>query len=248
MQVRQRETNASVRHFVQPAPPPWMLAQHAWRGYTSKAWGRDELKPQSGTGQDNWGGVGMTLVDSLDTLWVMGLKVRAPRALPPAPLFAQRTLACMDRTSSTLRASGWRRRSPLRTAARSPSSRSRSASSAASSPRSTSPATASSSTRHVRRGGCGSACVPDRSFQSAGPRPRDAAPAFLQLTDGHTTLEHRPPLGSELVGGVDGRREHPLRARHGAGARGGGVTPGTASGSLTRIAIPVHLRSSSTAT
>jgi hypothetical protein len=51
--------------------------KHAWEGYTSKAWGTDELKPQSGGGQNNWGGVGMTLVDSLDTLWIMGMKVRA---------------------------------------------------------------------------------------------------------------------------------------------------------------------------
>lgn len=49
--------------------------QHAWGGYKSKAWGRDELKPISGHGGDPWGGIGCTLVDSLDTLWLMGLKV-----------------------------------------------------------------------------------------------------------------------------------------------------------------------------
>jgi flagellar motor protein MotB len=48
--------------------------QHAWRGYKTYAWGRDELKPKSNHGTDNWGGMGVTLVDSLDTLWVMGLK------------------------------------------------------------------------------------------------------------------------------------------------------------------------------
>lgn len=46
---------------------------HAWSGYKAKAWGFDELKPRGGFGQDNWAGVGMTLVDSLDTLWVMGM-------------------------------------------------------------------------------------------------------------------------------------------------------------------------------
>ncbi len=45
-----------------------------WEGYRKYAWGRDELKPLSNHGQDNWGGMGVTLVDSLDTLWVMGLK------------------------------------------------------------------------------------------------------------------------------------------------------------------------------
>ncbi len=46
---------------------------HAWGNYKTRAWGSDELKPQSGRGENNWSGVGMTLVDSLDTLWVMGM-------------------------------------------------------------------------------------------------------------------------------------------------------------------------------
>ena len=48
--------------------------RHAWKGYKDRAWGRDELKPVSGRGHDNWGGMGVTLVDSLDTLWLMGLR------------------------------------------------------------------------------------------------------------------------------------------------------------------------------
>ena len=47
--------------------------QHVWSNYKKHAWGRDELKPRSAQGQDNWAGVGMTLVDSLDTLFVMGM-------------------------------------------------------------------------------------------------------------------------------------------------------------------------------
>lgn len=47
---------------------------HAWQGYKKYAWGRDEVKPLSRGGSDNWGGMGVTLVDSLDTLWLMGLK------------------------------------------------------------------------------------------------------------------------------------------------------------------------------
>jgi len=45
-----------------------------WKSYRKYAWGSDELKPLSRTGQDNWGGMGVTLVDSLDTLWIMGLR------------------------------------------------------------------------------------------------------------------------------------------------------------------------------
>jgi len=48
--------------------------KHAWEGYRRYAWGRDELKPLSNNGVDNWGGMGVTLVDSLDTLWLMGMK------------------------------------------------------------------------------------------------------------------------------------------------------------------------------
>lgn len=48
--------------------------KHVWSGYKSFAWGRDELKPISNHGQDNWGGIGMTILDSLDTLYLMGMK------------------------------------------------------------------------------------------------------------------------------------------------------------------------------
>ena len=40
--------------------------------YKEKAWGYDEIGPMSGTGNDRWGGIGMTLIDSLDTLYLMG--------------------------------------------------------------------------------------------------------------------------------------------------------------------------------
>ena len=37
------------------------------------AWGHDELKPVS-KGWHEWFGIGLTIVDSLDTMWIMGLK------------------------------------------------------------------------------------------------------------------------------------------------------------------------------
>lgn len=45
----------------------------AWNGYTTHVWGTDELHPVSGTSQ-NWLGLGLTIIDSLDTLWIMDLK------------------------------------------------------------------------------------------------------------------------------------------------------------------------------
>jgi hypothetical protein len=51
--------------------------EHAWSGYRKHAWGYDALKPVSGRGENPWGGIGCTLVDSLDVLWLMGMKVGA---------------------------------------------------------------------------------------------------------------------------------------------------------------------------
>jgi mannosyl-oligosaccharide alpha-1,2-mannosidase len=46
----------------------------SWSGYREYAWLHDELKPQSGTFKDPFANWGATLVDSLDTLWIMGMK------------------------------------------------------------------------------------------------------------------------------------------------------------------------------
>ena len=41
--------------------------------YKQRAFGHDDLKPVTGSFSDSWGGVGMTLVDSLDTLYLLGM-------------------------------------------------------------------------------------------------------------------------------------------------------------------------------
>ena len=46
--------------------------QHAWKAYKDHAWGKDELKPISKESNE-WFDLGLTLVDSLDTMWLMGL-------------------------------------------------------------------------------------------------------------------------------------------------------------------------------
>ena len=46
--------------------------QHAWKGYKKFAWGKDELRPISKVSNE-WFNLGLTLVDSLDTMWLMGL-------------------------------------------------------------------------------------------------------------------------------------------------------------------------------
>ncbi len=47
---------------------------HSWKGYMDHAWLRDEVAPISGKYKDTFGGWAATLVDALDTLWILGLK------------------------------------------------------------------------------------------------------------------------------------------------------------------------------
>jgi len=47
--------------------------QHAFQAYMRDAWKSDEYKPVSKQGTNTFGGKGLTIIDSLDTLWLMGL-------------------------------------------------------------------------------------------------------------------------------------------------------------------------------
>ncbi|KAH7544746.1 hypothetical protein FEM48_Zijuj01G0018900 [Ziziphus jujuba var. spinosa] len=53
---------------------------HAWTSYERFAWGQDELQPQTRNGMNTFGGLGATLIDSLDTLYIMGLDEQFQRA------------------------------------------------------------------------------------------------------------------------------------------------------------------------
>ena len=54
------------------------MMKHAWDGYRLRAWGYNEVKPDTGApSTSNIFGrakTGATIIDSLDTLWIMGLK------------------------------------------------------------------------------------------------------------------------------------------------------------------------------
>lgn len=56
------------------------MAKHAWDGYVKYAWGENELKPTSKKGHSavvfGKTPLGATIVDSLDTLYLMGLQDR----------------------------------------------------------------------------------------------------------------------------------------------------------------------------
>ena len=47
--------------------------QHAYGSYAKYAFGMDELKPVTGVGDNIWKGLATTMVDALDTLWLMNL-------------------------------------------------------------------------------------------------------------------------------------------------------------------------------
>lgn len=55
-------------------------AKHAWSGYKKFAWGHDNLKPIS-MGSNDWFGLGLTIVDSIDTLYIMNMQEGSFNAL-----------------------------------------------------------------------------------------------------------------------------------------------------------------------
>ncbi|KAJ5054235.1 uncharacterized protein L3040_000515 [Drepanopeziza brunnea f. sp. 'multigermtubi'] len=55
--------------------------KHSWKGYKDHAWMHDEVMPVSGGQKDPFVGWAATLVDSLDSLYIMGLKDEFAEAL-----------------------------------------------------------------------------------------------------------------------------------------------------------------------
>lgn len=56
---------------------------HAWQGYRQAAWGRDEVRPVSGGSNDFFAAghsFGLSMVEALDTLWLMELDDEAAQA------------------------------------------------------------------------------------------------------------------------------------------------------------------------
>lgn len=55
-------------------------AAWAWAGYVAHAWGADELAPESRSSYETFCSLGVTPIDALDTLWLMGLPNEFARA------------------------------------------------------------------------------------------------------------------------------------------------------------------------
>jgi len=83
--LRPRGARAQPAAGIAPGatPPPREIAAqvrsefvHAWEGYKRIAWGRDEMRPVSGTANDFFvpgASFGLSIVEALDTLYVMEL-------------------------------------------------------------------------------------------------------------------------------------------------------------------------------
>ncbi|KAH7178504.1 glycosyl hydrolase family 47-domain-containing protein [Fusarium sp. MPI-SDFR-AT-0072] len=58
--------------------------EHSWSGYSNYAWMHDEVTPLTGKSKDPFGGWAATLVDALDTLWIMDMKDEFTKAVAAA--------------------------------------------------------------------------------------------------------------------------------------------------------------------
>ena len=65
-------TLATAEHAVQ-------AANESWAAYELHAFGYDELEPVRQKGKNNFGALGAMLIDSLDTLWLFGLRAEFDR-------------------------------------------------------------------------------------------------------------------------------------------------------------------------
>ena len=55
--------------------------EHSWEGYKKLAWMKDELLPVDGGSASTFGGWAATLVDTLDTLWIMDMRIDFEKAI-----------------------------------------------------------------------------------------------------------------------------------------------------------------------
>ncbi|KAI2640746.1 glycoside hydrolase family 47 protein [Hypomontagnella submonticulosa] len=76
---RESEKDALIRRERQAAVKEAFA--RSWDSYRKKAFMSDEIGPISGKSKNTFGGWGATLVDSLDTLWIMGMKAEFEEAV-----------------------------------------------------------------------------------------------------------------------------------------------------------------------
>ncbi|USP73594.1 glycoside hydrolase family 47 protein [Curvularia clavata] len=79
--------------------------ERTWDSYRTFAWAQDELKPITAEGEESFGGWGATLVDSLDTLWIMGLRDEFDEAVEAVAMidFGRTNLTSISVFETTIR-------------------------------------------------------------------------------------------------------------------------------------------------
>lgn len=75
------ETTAAKRIRLNCKEHVRMAFIHSWEGYKDHAWLHDEVMPLSGGNKDPFNGWAATLVDSLDSLYILGLQKEFEHAL-----------------------------------------------------------------------------------------------------------------------------------------------------------------------
>lgn len=81
---------------------------HSWRGYKAHAWMSDEVTPLTAEAKNPFGGWAATLVDALDTLWIMGLEDEFEEAVEAAMTidFSRTTTDLVNVFETTIRYMG----------------------------------------------------------------------------------------------------------------------------------------------
>ncbi|KUI57933.1 Mannosyl-oligosaccharide 1,2-alpha-mannosidase MNS2 [Cytospora mali] len=81
---------------------------HSWKGYKKYAWMADEVTPLTGKAKNPFGGWAATLVDALDTLWIMGLEDEFEAAVEAAQTidFSRTTADLVNVFETTIRYMG----------------------------------------------------------------------------------------------------------------------------------------------
>ncbi|OTA69499.1 glycoside hydrolase family 47 protein, partial [Hypoxylon sp. EC38] len=100
---RESEKDATIRRKRQEIVKKAFT--RCWESYKAKAFMSDELAPISGESKDTFGGWGATLVDSLDTLWIMSMREEFEEAVAAAANinFRTSTLESVNAFETTIR-------------------------------------------------------------------------------------------------------------------------------------------------
>ncbi|CRK34296.1 hypothetical protein BN1723_003998, partial [Verticillium longisporum] len=79
--------------------------RRSWASYQKHAWTWDELMPVSGQGKNPFGGFAASIVDSLDTLWIMGLRREFDEAVQAVALidWDKTTMTSINMFETTIR-------------------------------------------------------------------------------------------------------------------------------------------------